>query len=163
VINLLTPRKSARSGGIRALIARLSDSVAEFRSAAPVPAPAAVEPDTSDFFGPDDMPADADIAEALAEFARAADQARAAERVKRRSKKLIDRLAAGVYGRFEVVREPSGRATVDLEAVRAHYKSLGLELPMKSAAPSLRVNRVVVDVPELADAEFAALAVAMTR
>lgn len=160
-----TPRPSS-SGSVRRIatriINRLSASVAEFR--APVPAPAAVEP--AEPFTPEEMPALADIEAAAQEFWRAADQARAAERTKRRTKKILDRLTNGTYGDWSVERTESSRSTVDLDQVRKIFREHGLgPVPMKASAPSLRISRVESDVlaSSAAELEFAALAAAMTR
>lgn len=167
MINLLTPRKSARSGGLLTRIAsRVSATVAEFRRPVPAPATVAVEPDTSEFFTEADMPALADIEAAAQEFWRAADQARAAERTKRRTKKILDRLTNGTYGGWSVERTESSRSTVDLDQVRKIFREHGLgPVPMKASAPSLRISRVESDVlaSSAAELEFAALAAAMTR
>lgn len=108
-----------------------------------------------------DVPDLAEIEAAAAAYAKAAEQARAADRGKRRAKKVLDLVPAGRWGGWLVERVPSGRQTVDLEAVRATYARLGLgEVPMKDAAPSLKVSRAADTTPdaELADAELRALA-----
>lgn len=121
-------------------------------------------PDPADVYGPDEMPAPEAIEEAVAAYAAAADAARAADRGKRRAKKVLDRLPAGVYGRWVVERVPSSRQTPDLEAIRATYARLGLgDVPMRTCAPSLRITAaaddvVVVPLPAAADAAPAPLA-----
>lgn len=147
------------------VVSAARDLVAEFRPV-PVPAaPAVVEPDTSEFFTADEMPAEADIAAAFAEFSRAADAVRAGERTKRRTRKLLDRLQSGRYAGWELERVESSRQVADLDAIKRIFRQNGLgELPMKSASPSLKVRRVELDLqPEVAESEFAALASAMTR
>jgi hypothetical protein len=55
---------------------------------------------------------------------------------------------------------------VDLDAVRKIFRQHGLgPVPMKASAPSLRISRVESDAlaPAGTDAEFAALAAAVTR
>ncbi|MEW1604979.1 hypothetical protein [Streptomyces sp. NPDC093808] len=98
-------------------------------------------PDPADVFTPDEMPDVETIETTAADYLAACDEARAADRGKRKSRKLLDRLPAGIYGRFTVERTPSSRTTVDLEAVRATYARLGLgPVPMKRCAPSLRIT-----------------------
>jgi hypothetical protein len=125
-------------------------------------AAAAISPNlTTDEVAPADLPPLEDIEAAAAAYAKAADAARAADRGKRKAKKVLDLVPVGRWGGWLVERVPSGRQTVDLEAVRATYARLGLgEVPMKDAAPSLKVSRAVDTTPDaqLAEAELLALA-----
>lgn len=159
---LLMPRASR--GSLRRSLAQvltraavgISNVAAEF--AAPKPSPA-VEP--AGLLAADELPPAEEIAAAASAFAKAAEQARAADRGKRAARKLLDRLPVGLYGGWSVEREPSGRQTVDLDAVRRIFKQHGLgAVPMKSAAPTLKVSRVVPAAAPL-DGEFAALAAAL--
>jgi hypothetical protein len=96
----------------------------------------------------DEMPAVEDIAVAARNYEIAAEQARRADRGKRSARKLLDRLPAGQYGGWLVERIPSGRSTVDLNEVRRIFKANGLgDVPMKTAAPSLKVTRLTVPAP----------------
>ncbi|MGW3813454.1 hypothetical protein [Streptomyces sp. NPDC005046] len=105
-------------------------------------------PDPADVYTADELPEVEAIETAAAEYAAAADQARTADRTKRKTRKLLDRLPAGLYGGWLVSRTPSSRQTADLDAIRATYQRLGLgDVPMKQSAPSLKVERV--DVPAL--------------
>ncbi|WP_042427478.1 hypothetical protein [Streptacidiphilus anmyonensis] len=158
MINLLTPRKSARSGGFRAVLARLSESIAEFR--APVPAPAVVEPDTSEFFTEQEMPPAEDIAEAARLYFRACDEARSADRAKRKAKGILSKLRVGTYSGWEITREPSGRTVADLDEIKRIFKANGLgPIPVKASAPSLKVRRVELDLnPEAVEQELNTLA-----
>lgn len=123
------------------------------------PANSAVEP--AGLLAADELPPAEDITAAASAYAQAAEQARAADRGKRAARKLLDRLPAGLYGGWQVEREPSGRSTVDLEQVRRIFKAHGLgPVPMKSAAPTLKVSQVVPATAPL-DGEFAALAAAL--
>ncbi|MFK0064206.1 hypothetical protein ACIQTN_33910 [Streptomyces werraensis] len=98
-------------------------------------------PDPADVFTPDEMPDVETIETTAADYLAACDQARAADRGKRKTRKMLDRLPAGVYGRFTVERTPSSRTTVDLDEVRATYARLGLgPVPMRRCAPSLRIT-----------------------
>ncbi|WP_322766502.1 hypothetical protein [Frankia sp. Cr1] len=82
------------------------------------------------------------IAVSCGEFDQAADEARAADRTRRRAKKILDRLPAGLYGAWLVERVESNRLVADLDAVRATYQRLGLgDVPVKACAPGLRVSR----------------------
>jgi hypothetical protein len=102
-------------------------------------------PDPAGLYEPDEIPAVEAIETAAREYERAADQARRADRGKRASKKILDRLPAGVYGAWKVFRTPSSRQTPDLAAITATYKQLGLgPVPMKPCAPSLKVELVEV-------------------
>ncbi|MFF8954076.1 hypothetical protein ACF09I_35565 [Streptomyces sp. NPDC014940] len=131
---------------IRSLTSRFRREVP---GVAPTPAP-------SGLFSADEMPPAADIAAAAANFHRAADQGRAADRAKRAARKLLDRLPAGRYGAWEVERVASNRQTADLDAIRRIFREHGLgEVPMKTAAPSLKVTRAAADTlpaPVLAEA-----------
>lgn len=102
--------------------------------------------DPADVYTADEMPAIADIEDAADGYAAASDRARAADRSKRKHRKILDRLPAGRYGRWLIERVPSSRKTVDLDEVRRTYARLGLgELPMRTPAPSLRVTAVAAD------------------
>ena len=106
---------------------------------------AATVADPIDVYTPDELPAIEDIEAAAALYFRAADQARTADRAKRKARKLLDRLPSGRHGSWDITREPSGRETVDLEAVRKLFKDNGLgPVPMRQSAPSLKVRRTVV-------------------
>lgn len=161
MINFLTPRKSTPTTSARTFLTRLAGVVAERR------VPSVVEQATQPaetpavaVSAPVDLPDLAEIEAAAGAYERAADAARAAERSKRKANKVLSLVPAGVWGSWRIERVQSGRSTVDLDAVRAHYKALGLEVPMKSSAPSLKVSRVAAGTPDaqLAEAEFAALA-----
>jgi hypothetical protein len=139
---------------VGALVETAADTL---RSLAPAETetPAPVEaPDPTDVYADDDMPAVDTIEQAAREYDRAADQARRADRAKRASKKILDRLPAGIYGRFRIFRTPSSRQTPDLAAITATYKRLGLgPVPMKACAPSLKVellDTVQADIEQLA-------------
>jgi len=140
VLDLLMPRATVARITRRVVnrtVARITATVAEFRA----PAPAA-EP--TDLFTPDELPPLDDILAAAAEYSRASDQARRADRGKRAARKILDRLPVGRYGVWDVERVPSGRSTADLDEIRATYKRLGLgQDPMKPSAPSLKVKKVV--------------------
>lgn len=123
------------------MFTRMSDTVAEFRNSKVTKA---VEPaaDPADVYTAAELPAVEDIDAAATLYFRAADQARTADRAKRAAKKVLDRLPAGRHGSWDITREPSGRETVDLEAVRKLFKQHGLgPVPMKTSAPSLKVHK----------------------
>ncbi|MEV7442002.1 hypothetical protein AB0O22_12720 [Streptomyces sp. NPDC091204] len=106
------------------------------RSTAP-----AVVADPEGTYTADEMPEVEVIEAAAAEYVKAGDARRAADRLKRKSSKVLDRLPAGLHGRWLVERVESSRTTVDLEQVRATYKRLGLgEVPMRQCSPSLRLT-----------------------
>jgi hypothetical protein len=115
-------------------------------------------PEPAGLFTEDELPPVADIERAVFAFDLACDSARAADRAKRKHRKLIDRLPSGTYGGWIVRRVASNRQTVDLEKVRAIFERHGLgEVPMRDTAPSLRVELaagvpVDVDTPALATA-----------
>jgi len=141
VLDLLTSRKS-RPISVRAFVnrtvARITATVAEFLAPSPV-----AEPDG--LFAPGELPPLDDILAAAAEYDRAGDQARRADRGKRAARRILDRLPVGRYGVWDVERVPSGRSTADLDEIRATYKRLGLgQIPMKSSAPSLKVRKVAL-------------------
>ncbi|MGW3927817.1 hypothetical protein ACWECC_06930 [Streptomyces microflavus] len=122
-----------------------------------------VAPDPAGLYEADEVPPVADIEAAAAAFDTAAQQARAGDRGKRAAKKILDRLPAGRYGAWLVSRTVSNRQTADLDKIRAIFKTHGLgPVPMKSSAPSLKVERLaeVPAAPVLVGAS-AGLAVAL--
>jgi hypothetical protein len=154
------PKRHRLRAVLAAAAQRLSGSVAEFR--APVPAEPTAQPvaDPADVFAADELPPVADIEAEAARFFRAATQTRDADRIKRASRKLLDRLPAGRYGAWQVERVDNAREVADLDAIRAIFKANELgDVPMKPCAPSLKVNPAPVDVvPVLVEAELHALA-----
>lgn len=119
------------------------------------PAPAV---DPADLYTADEMPPVEEIAVAARNYEIAAEQARRADRGKRSARKLLDRLPAGQYGGWLIERIPSGRSTVDLNEVRRIFKANGLgDVPMKTAAPSLKVKRLNVPAPVETGAQAVAL------
>lgn len=143
---LMTPRTV---GTVRGLLGLVADAVRSVVAPATLveqtteaPAPAA---DPAGLFTEDEMPPVEQIERAALGFDLAADSARAADRAKRKHRKLLDRLPAGTYGQWIVRRVASSRQTPDLVAIRATYERLGLgDVPMRDTAPSLRVERVEV-------------------
>ncbi|MER6557209.1 hypothetical protein ABT300_05490 [Streptomyces sp. NPDC001027] len=146
MLNLLMSPRRTRT--VRGLIGSLVESAADaIRSIAPATEQAGetLAADPADVYGIDEMPETDDIEAAAREYERAADQARRADRGKRASKKVLDKLPAGIYGTWRVFRTPSSRQTPDLAAITATYKKLGLgPVPMKACAPSLKVELVEV-------------------
>jgi len=140
VLDLLTSHKSRPISARRLVnrtVARITATVAEFRVPVPVAEPA-------DLFAPDELPPLDDIL-AAAEYDRAGDQARRADRGKRAARKILDRLPVGRYGVWDVERVPSGRQTADLDEIRKIFKANGLgPVSMKSSAPSLKVKKVAL-------------------
>jgi hypothetical protein len=102
----------------------------------------ALAADPTDVYGKDEMPTEEEIEAAATSYAKAMDQARAGDRGKRAARKLLDRLPAGIYGRWAVSRVQSSRQVADLDAIRAIFKAHNLgPVPMKTPAPSLRIER----------------------
>jgi len=156
VFQLLTSPRAARN--IRGLLGTITDAVRSVVAPASLVEAPAVEtvPDPADVLTADELPAVETIEAAAHEYERAADQARRADRSKRASKKILDRLPAGVYGMYRVFRTPSSRQTPDLAAITAIFKANGLgPVPMKACAPSLKVE--LIEAAPVA-AEFAVLA-----
>lgn len=148
-MNLLTRAQTGRTA-LRLLVAARNAVRSVVAPAALVREQQAVEPatapDPADLFTEDELPELADIERAALGYDLAADNARSADRAKRKYRKLLDRLPSGVYGSFQVSRVPSGRQTPDLVAIRATYERLGLgDVPMRDTAPSLRVERAAVE------------------
>jgi hypothetical protein len=148
-------------GTVRHLLGTVSDAVRSVVNPAALVAdqaePATVEateaPEPAGLFTEAELPPVADIERAAFAFDLACDSARAADRAKRKHRKLIDRLPAGTYGAWIVRRVASNRQTVDLDKVRAIFQAHGLgEVPMRDTAPSLRVERADV-VPTVEDIE----------
>ncbi|MFF3326082.1 hypothetical protein [Streptomyces sp. NPDC002889] len=112
----------------------------------------AIAAEQAGLYEADEMPAIEDIEAAAGQYSKAAEQARAGDRGKRAAKKVLDRLPAGRYGAWLVSRVTSNRQTADLDEIRATYKRLGLgPVPMKSAAPSLKVERAAVEAESAAE------------
>ncbi|MEU6703850.1 hypothetical protein [Streptomyces wuyuanensis] len=123
----------------------------------PAPADKPEAPEPTGLYDADEMPAVEDIETAAADYQKATEQARAGDRGKRAAKKILDRLPAGRYGSWIVSRIESNRQTADLDAIRAIFKTHGLgPVPMKQAAPSLRVELAAEQAEPAADALVAA-------
>ncbi|WP_327069286.1 hypothetical protein [Kitasatospora sp. NBC_01302] len=139
------PRVSLRATFSRAIARtalRIADAASEFT--APLPAQPVEQPaeDPTDTYTADDMPELAVIEAAAAEYERAAEQARRADRGKRAARKVLDRLPAGSYGRWLVERVSNNRQTADLQEIARIFKANGLgPVPMKQSAPSLKVKQ----------------------
>ncbi|MCX4824862.1 hypothetical protein OG883_34420 [Streptomyces sp. NBC_01142] len=117
----------------------------------------AIAAEQAGLYEADEMPAIEDIEAAAGQYSKAAELARAGDRGKRAAKKLLDRLPAGRYGAWLVSRVISNRQTADLDEIRATYKRLGLgPVPMKSAAPSLKVERLAAADEDETAAELVA-------
>jgi hypothetical protein len=145
VLNRRTPALiRLRNGGTTArhILRGLLAPVPTTRPAVATPAPVVAQlvPDPAGLYTADEMPALADIEAAAAKFLDASEQARTADRVKRASRKILDRLPAGRYGLFQVERVENAREVADLDAIRAIFAANGLgDVPMKRTAPSLKV------------------------
>jgi hypothetical protein len=149
VLHVLMSPRTART--VRGLIGTLADAARSIINPAALvadkaEAPTAVDaPEPAGLYTADELPELADIELAADAYDTAADQARAADRAKRKSRKLLDRLPAGTYGAWIVRRVTSNRQTVDLDKVRAIFEQHGLgDVPMRDNAPSLRVERAAV-------------------
>lgn len=113
--------------------------------------------DPADVYSDDEMPTQEEIEAAAASYTKAMDQARAGDRGKRAARKLLDRLPAGVYGRWVVTRVQSSRQVADLDEIRRIFKEHGLgQVPMKTPAPSVRVERMATTEPVAPTAELVA-------
>jgi hypothetical protein len=142
-------RSARRFAGAVADTVRETVAAATEEQAGPV-----LAADPADVYGEDEMPTAEEIEAAAVSYAKAMDQARAGDRGKRAARKLLDRLPAGLYGRWAVSRVESSRQVADLDAIRAIFKAHGLgPVPMKTPAPSLRVERMAVPEQVTADAE----------
>ncbi|MEU5195260.1 hypothetical protein AB0G86_14560 [Streptomyces scabiei] len=166
MLNLLTSPRTART--VRGLIGAIADRAADAVRSVINPSalvtdhtePAPVEaPDPAGLYETDEIPAVETIEAAAREYDRAADQSRRADRTKRASKKILDRLPAGVYGMYRVFRTPSSRQTPDLAEITRIFKANGLgPVPMKPCAPSLKVELVDTVSADLATAALATAA-----
>lgn len=148
IFALLAPRRPFPSTGVsapRRAMTLVSQAVRSVIAPASLVEAVTVAADPAGLYGPDELPAVEDIEAAAADFAKAADLARAGDRGKRAARKLLDRLPAGRYGAWLVSRTVSSRQTADLEEIRRIFKANGLgPVPMKSSAPSLKVERLAV-------------------
>ncbi|MER7309936.1 hypothetical protein [Streptomyces griseoluteus] len=126
----------------------VADTVRETVAASEVEAGPVLAADPTDVYTDDEMPTEEEIEAAAVSYEKALDQARAGDRGKRAARKLLDRLPGGIYGRWVVSRVQSSRQVADLDAIRAIFKEHGLgPVPMKTPAPSLRVERMAT-IPE---------------
>lgn len=146
-MNLLMSPRAARN--IRGLLTTVSAAVRSVVAPATLVEQTATEaPEPAGLFTADEMPSVTDIERAALGYDLAADNARRADRAKRAARKILDRLPAGTYGNWVVERVASNRQTADLDAIRAIFKANGLgAIPMKDAAPSLKVRRAELGAP----------------
>jgi len=150
-------RQTASRRVLGAIAAAVRSAVAPSTLFQPAAEPVTA-PDPTDVYGVDETPAVETIEAAAAEFERAVDQARRADRGKRAARKVLDRLPAGVYGQFRIFRTPSSRQTPDLAEITRIFKAHGLgPVPMKPCAPSLKVERIADE--SAVSADLAAIAV----
>lgn len=145
MLHLLTSPQTVRT--VRGMLGTITDAVRSVVAPATLveqtEAPVVEAPDPAGLYEADELPAVETIERAAREYERAADQARRADRSKRASKKILDRLPAGVYGMYRVFRTPPSRQTPDLAAITAIFKANNLgPVPMKPCAPSLKVELV---------------------
>lgn len=156
---LMSPRAA---GTVRRLGRTVVDAVRSVVTPAGLVEAQALEaveaPDPAGLYEADEIPAVETIEAAAREYERAADQARRADRGKRASRKVLDRLPAGIYGTWRVFRTPSSRQTPDLAEITRIFKAHGLgPVPMKPCAPSLKVERIADE--STVSADLAAIAV----
>ncbi|MCX5522996.1 hypothetical protein OG342_08990 [Streptomyces bobili] len=144
---LMSPSATRTTRTLRGVAGLVADAVRSVVNPAAlvteVEAPAPVEATEAGLYTEAEMPDVATIARAALGFDLAADNARAADRSKRKHRKVLDRLPAGQYGGWLVRRVSSSRQTVDLDAVRRIFAEHNLgDVPMRDTAPSLRVERI---------------------
>ncbi|MFJ1667338.1 hypothetical protein ACIOK4_13310 [Streptomyces bottropensis] len=154
---LITARRIATAArdAVRSVVAPAALVADQAATVEPVEAP-----DPADVYTEADMPELVAIERAALGYDLAADNARRADRAKRAARKILDRLPSGTYGAWVVERVASSRQTADLDQIRATYKRLGLgAIPMKDAAPSLKVRRAELGAPaDTVGAELAGVA-----
>jgi hypothetical protein len=97
VLNLLTAPRAART--VRGLLGTVADAVRSVIAPAALVADQAQQkqtaaPDPSDIYAPEEMPETGVIEAAAAEYERAAEQARRADRSKCAARQVLDRLRA---------------------------------------------------------------------
>lgn len=112
-------------------------------SAANEPPPAS-EPSPTGELSAADVDASRYAAAVLADYAAVSDRARAVDRERRRLRKTVDALPAGIHGGWEKRFGEPGEV-VDGDRVRELLAGYGLAVPMKPAAPPLEVVFVGVD------------------
>jgi hypothetical protein len=163
VINaLMSPRTVRTVRTLRGVAGLVADAVRSVVAPATLvehtEAPTVEAPDPAGLYEADEVPAVEVIEAAAREYERAADQARRADRGKRAAKKVLDKLPAGIYGRFRIFRTPSSRQTPDLAEITRIFKANNLgPVPMKACARSLKVELIEA---ALVDVEPAVLAAA---
>ncbi|ONH55434.1 hypothetical protein CcI49_28330 [Frankia sp. CcI49] len=115
--------------------------IAECDCRTPAPTPTVEAAPVVPMLTIDNLPPVEVIEATAGDYDQAADDARAADRAKRKARKLLDRIPAGVYGRAIVERVESARQTPDLDRIRADYARAGLgEVPMRPVAATLKVT-----------------------
>lgn len=107
-------------------------------------APAPTTPDVTERTDTTSATAVQEIEAAAASYAEAADMARLGDRGKRAARKVLDHIPAGRYGAWLISWTPSNRSTADLDEIRRIFRAHGLgPVPMKTSAPSLKVERAM--------------------
>lgn len=146
MLNLLTAARRFATT-TRDAVRSVVNPAALVKAQQPATAPAAaVEP--AGLYTEAELPDVETIERAALSLDLAADNARRADRSKRAARKILDRLPAGTYGRWIVERVASNRQTADLDKIRAIFKQHNLgAIPMKDAAPSLKVRRAELGLP----------------
>jgi hypothetical protein len=149
---------SARRRTARGLLTIVTDAVRSVIAPAALvadQAPAVEAAGPADVFTAEEMPPAETIESAARGYDLASDNARAADRAKRKHRRLLDHLPAGQYGSWIVERVASNKTTPDLVAIRAIFEQHQLgEVPMRRVAASLKVRRVEIapaDIAELAE------------
>lgn len=88
-----------------------------------------------------DLKALSDVELAAEAWAEAQRLEALARDLKAKARKTLEEAGAGTHGIYEV-RFTAGRTMQDNDAIRAHYKEIGEEVPTKKAAPSIKVHRI---------------------
>ncbi|MEV0476227.1 hypothetical protein, partial [Streptomyces prunicolor] len=94
--------------------------------------------------GPDveNPPTAAEVAQAAEAHEVARELYNDGSRGKRSARKILDRAATGEYAGWAVKWVQSSRREIDREAVAAICAGLGIEVPTRPAAPTLKLSRI---------------------
>src|SRR5688500_169455 len=117
----MTPRTARSMRGLLGTVADAVRSIVDPAALVQAQQPAVVEvaevaaPEPTGLYTEAEMPTVEAIERAALSYDLACDSARAADRAKRKHRKLLDKLPAGTYGGWIVRRVASNRQTVDLE------------------------------------------------
>lgn len=94
----------------------------------------------------DDLPTVEEIEAAAERHEEGRTQYNEGARIKRASRRVLDRVPTGLYGPWSVSWVQSARREWDRDAIEAVFRELGREVPTRTASPQLKLTQVVPDL-----------------